>query len=184
MLSPVSGLVRIRLPGTNQFITLAAGTLLPLGSVIDATHGVVSLTSAIGGQLQTANFSAGEFVLTQDVNGVTVLTLTGGPTGTQASSRPAGRPAAHSAGPGAFAAKSNIVRRLWGTGRGKFRTKGHFGAATVWGTVWETLDRCNGTQFRVARGTVTVLDEVRHLTHKVRAGHKYLVRAPAGQHLC
>ena len=50
------------------------------------------------------------------------------------------------------------VRRLWGDGRGRFRTRGRYGAATVRGTKWLTLDRCDGTKVRVVRGKVAVRD--------------------------
>ena len=50
------------------------------------------------------------------------------------------------------------VRRLWGDGKGRFRTRGRHAAATVRGTKWLTEDRCNGTLFRVKRGSVTVRD--------------------------
>ena len=36
-------------------------------------------------------------------------------------------------------------RKLWGDGRGRFRTRGRYGAATVRGTKWLTDDRCDGT---------------------------------------
>jgi hypothetical protein len=52
------------------------------------------------------------------------------------------------------------VRRLWGSGRGRFRTRGRYGAATVRGTKWLTLDRCDGTNVRVVRGKVSVQDLV------------------------
>ena len=47
---------------------------------------------------------------------------------------------------------------LWGNGRGRFRTRGRYGAATVRGTKWLTDDRCDGTLVRVKRGKVGVKD--------------------------
>jgi len=69
------------------------------------------------------------------------------------------------------------VRRLWGDGHGRFRTKGRSGAATVRGTKWLTEDRCDGTLVRVARGVVSVRDFVRKKTVTVKKGHQYLARA-------
>ncbi len=66
---------------------------------------------------------------------------------------------------------------LWGNGKGSFRTRGHYGAATVTGTYWYTEDRCDGTLVRVTRGTVKVSDFVRKRTVAVHAGHSYLARA-------
>ena len=50
------------------------------------------------------------------------------------------------------------MRRLWGKGHGRFRTSGHYSAATVRGTKWLMEDRCDGTVTRVVRGTVEVED--------------------------
>ena len=70
-------------------------------------------------------------------------------------------------------------RKLWGDGRGRFRTKGRYGAATVRGTKWLTADRCNGTLVRVERGKVDVDDLIRPRVKvkRVRAGGQTLVRA-------
>jgi ferric-dicitrate binding protein FerR (iron transport regulator) len=70
------------------------------------------------------------------------------------------------------------VRKLWGDGRGRFRTRGRYGAATVRGTKWVTQDRCNGTLVRVVRGRVRVeaLAGGRRPTI-VKAGQRRLVPA-------
>ena len=65
---------------------------------------------------------------------------------------------------------------MWGDGKGKFRTKGQFSSATVRGTRWVVIDRCDGTLTRVVRGSVTVRDVVRKKTVVVRAGKQYLAR--------
>ena len=48
------------------------------------------------------------------------------------------------------------VRRLWGKGKGKFRTKGRYASATIRGTWWLTADFCKYTLVRVNEGSVTV----------------------------
>ena len=70
------------------------------------------------------------------------------------------------------------VRKLWGDGRGRFRTRGRYGAATVRGTKWLTRDRCDGTKVRVLEGRVSVKDVVRpnRRPELVRAGESALVR--------
>jgi hypothetical protein len=45
--------------------------------------------------------------------------------------------------------------------------------ATVRGTYWETVDRCNGTLTVVRKGAVSVRDIHRRRTVLVRAGHSY-----------
>jgi hypothetical protein len=76
----------------------------------------------------------------------------------------------------AKAASKTVVRSLWGTGKGKFRTRGRYAAATVRGTLWYQADRCDGTYTQVEEGVVTVLDTVRNKTLIVRVGHSVLVR--------
>jgi hypothetical protein len=66
------------------------------------------------------------------------------------------------------------VRRLWGNGKGNFRTRGRYAAATVRGTTWLTEDRCDGTFIRVRTGTVQVVDVPAHRQVAVRAGQTYL----------
>ena len=69
------------------------------------------------------------------------------------------------------------VRKLWGDGRGRFRTRGRYGAATVRGTKWLTQDRCDGTRVRVVRGKVGVQDLVqpKRSQKRVTAGEKTFV---------
>jgi hypothetical protein len=68
-------------------------------------------------------------------------------------------------------------RRLWGDGKGKFRTKGKHSAATVVGTKWLVEDRCNGTLTKVVKGRVRVRDFGARRTVTVRAGKQYFARA-------
>ena len=37
-----------------------------------------------------------------------------------------------------------VLGKLWGNGKGKFRTDGKYSAATVRGTIWLVQDQCNG----------------------------------------
>jgi hypothetical protein len=66
---------------------------------------------------------------------------------------------------------------LHANAQGRFGTRGRYSAATVRGTVWDTVDRCDGTLTVVRRGTVLVTDFVRHVTVAVRAGQSYLASA-------
>ena len=70
-----------------------------------------------------------------------------------------------------------VLGKLWGNGKGKFRTNGKYSSATVRGTIWLTEDRCDGTLTTVKRGTVSVRDLRRNKTVTVKAGHSYLARA-------
>jgi hypothetical protein len=70
------------------------------------------------------------------------------------------------------------VRRLFGSAKGRFTTKGRYSSATVRGTKWLVQDQCNGTLTKVLRGVVQVQDFRAHKTVSVRAGHSYLAKAP------
>ena len=53
-------------------------------------------------------------------------------------------------------------RKLWGSGKGNYKTVGSHGAATVQGTIWLVQDRCDGsTLVKVKHGTVWVEDFVK-----------------------
>ena len=102
--------------------------------------------------------------------GLTQVRLKGGNFGRCARVGKPGGPAA--------AVSRRVIRRLRGNSRGRFRTSGRNSSATVRGTVWEVVDRCDGTLTRVKRGRVVVRDFRRKRTVVVRAGKSYLARAP------
>lgn len=72
--------------------------------------------------------------------------------------------------------KRKPIRRLWGKGKGRFRTKGRFSSASVIGTTWLTEDRCDGTLTFVRQGVVSVYDQVKKKTITVRVGRSYLAK--------
>ncbi len=160
----ISGKVRVRRPGSSQFVELSGTDGIPLGSTVDTLAGVVELTSLAkaGGTPQSAKFYEGVFKVTQ-TGSVTNLALTE----PLASCRGGGRSAA---------ATKKKQRHLWGDGKGAFRTTGKYSSATVRGTKWLVKDSCAGTLTRVARGTVTVRDRVRNKTVVVAAGKSYLAK--------
>src|SRR5206468_1804072 len=82
-----------------------------------------------------------------------------------------------SAGRAVAARSKKRLAHLWGRGKGRFRTRGKFSAATVRGTTWLTEDRCDGTRTRVVKGTVSVFDSGLQRRVTVKAGHSYLARA-------
>lgn len=48
--------------------------------------------------------------------------------------------------------------------------RGRYATASVRGTVWQTEDRCDGTQVKVVKGRVSVRDLVRKRTVTEKAG--------------
>jgi hypothetical protein len=165
VIKPVSGRVRVRLPGTGQFVDLASAQDVPLGSTIDVKAGRLQLSSAPkkNARPQTATFFAGVFKVTQPRR-ITELRLS-------EALAPCKRGKASTA-----AKRKPKTRRLWGSGRGAFRTSGRYSAATVRGTKWLVQDSCAGTLTRVTQGAVSVRDNVLHKTIVVRAGHRYLAK--------
>jgi hypothetical protein len=140
---------------------------IPIGSLIDTTKGEINLVSAAdkGGGVQNAWFYSGIFKVGQLSDQTTELTLAG----PKLSCPKKGKKASASA-------KKPKTRKLWGNGKGKFRTKGGFSSATVRGTRWLVTDRCDGTLTQVKEGTVLVRDFVKRKNVIVRAGKKYLAR--------
>lgn len=168
--SVVRGTVRIKRRGAKRFARLRGEAIIAVGSIVDAARGRVRITTALRrGRRQSADFYEGAFKLTQAKSGLTDLALSGG------SFRSCGRTARGAAD--AARSKRKVIRHLWGSGKGRFRTRGQYSSATVRGTIWETIDRCDGTLVKVKRGRVAVKDFRRHKTVIVKKGHSYLARA-------
>ncbi|HEX8085753.1 MAG TPA: calcium-binding protein [Solirubrobacteraceae bacterium] len=173
------GTVLARVPGASAFAPLDPTKPLPVGAVVDARRGVATLTAAadLVGATQTADFRGGRFRVGQRraASMTTELRLTGGDFASCPKPRPRAREAV------ARAASGRVVRRLWGSGKGRFRTRGRNSAATVRGTIWTVEDRCDGTLTRVTRGVVVVENLRTGRTKVVRAGESVLVRRRAAR---
>ena len=156
VLEPVSGEVQARAAGADRYRSLEGRRRYPVGVTVDAQEGAVRLIVARDGEggVSRAVFSEGKFTVTQAPDGdpVATLRLTGPSYGDVCDDATASSTAT------AAARRKKRVRRLWGDGRGAFRTAGRYSAATVRGTRWLTEDRCDGTVTRVLRGEVEVDD--------------------------
>jgi hypothetical protein len=171
--APVSGTVLVELPGTTTFVSLSSLRQIPFGTLINATHGRVSVTTAgPHGGTQTGEFFEGEFVLSQGRNGLVVATLAGG----SFAGCPTARERSHLAR--ASSSGKHVVRKLWSDAHGSFSTKGNYAAGAVAGTEWLTEDLCDGTLIRVTRDKVAVTNLVTHRHVLVKVGHSYLAKAP------
>jgi hypothetical protein len=175
VVAEASGVVRIRLRGSDEFIGLEAAASIPVGSVIDASRGSVALNAARSpaGASQEARFGGGRFVVRQslDGHGYTDLYLRG---------RGFGRCADRDSG-GAVASAATKrrkgVRRLWGRDHGgRFRTHGRDSVATVRGTRWTMIDRCDGTLTKVTEGAVDVRVRRTGRVVRVSAGERHFAR--------
>jgi hypothetical protein len=182
----VTGKVFVRAPAGKGFVPLTQASQLPVGSQIDARKGTIRLVTATGkaGTTQTGTFGGALFRLAQSGNarlkGLTTLSLLEGVRGVPSYASCKARRASAGPGSGAVASRlsSRVLALLHSSVKGHFRTRGRYAAATVRGTVWDMVDRCDGTVTRVHRGTVIVNDLRRHKTVTVRAGHTYLAKAP------
>ena len=150
VLEPVGGDVEVRPAGATRYRDLEARSRFPVGVTVDAQEGAVRLivSRGDGKGVSRAVFSEGKFTVTQDPEGDPLATLRlTGPSYAEVCD-----------GATASAKRRKRVRRLWGDGKGSFRTSGRYSAATVRGTKWLTEDRCDGTITRVVRGEVRVDD--------------------------
>ena len=155
-LVPLSPGVLIKLPGTNEWIPLEEATLIPIGTIIDARVGKAELTLAnADGSLYTGQFWGGVFQVLQGSgnNPIATLKLRDDIAGASTAVYRSGDPFRD-----AVAARKRGKKRngLWGKGKGKFRTTGRGGSATVRGTTWWVSNYANGTAFKVTSGVVKV----------------------------
>jgi hypothetical protein len=165
-----SGQVLVRLPSSQDFVPLRGAASVPVGAVVDARKGSLEFRSAAdgGGRVESATLAAGIFQIRQArAKGLApaptefVLVTPAGLERACAASRT--RPA------------KGIVRTLSVTAKGLFRTVGKKGVVTGRNAAWSTSDRCDGTLTTVRRGSVSVRAARR--TVRVRAGHRYLIKA-------
>jgi hypothetical protein len=167
-----TGTVSVREPGRRQFRTLAAADSIPVGSVVDARRGAITLDAAQeSGPPQRARFGGGRFLVRQrpDAAGYVDLYLRG--LQLQLCS-PRGHVSVL-----ASAARKRPKRTLWGSDRhGRFRTHGRDSVATVRGTRWSVTDRCGGTLTRVTEGAVDVKVRRTGRVVRVRAGETHFAR--------
>jgi hypothetical protein len=186
----VSGEVFVKLPGARRaratgpgkgFVPLTGQLQIPVGSQLDTRKGRVKLTSAAdsgGKKTQASDFYDGVFQVRQAAPKkskkpqalFTDIVLKG-----QLSRSSCAR--ARAAAVDKKKGPKSVLGKLWGNGKGKFRTTGKYSSATVRGTIWLTQDECDGTLTKVKRGVVQVRDFKRKKTLTVKTGHSYLARA-------
>jgi hypothetical protein len=173
--SPVTGKpeAQVKLPGSNTFIPLDQAQDLPKGTIISVTGDAeIELQDATGHVMVFYGVPDGvpsQFIFQGVVNGVVQLQLTGGNF-----SKFGRKVSTISAKP---KKPKKPVRRLWGSGKGKFTTKGKYASATVRGTNWLVADYSDHTQVTVKRGLVAVKNFVTGKTVLVPAGHTVVINA-------
>jgi hypothetical protein len=161
------------------FVPLTEARQIPVGSILETTHGVVGITTAMTaspkGKLQSGDFGAGIFKLLQGrrQKGLTEMDIIDNHSASQVCATVGKRGKA-------LAAKlsSKTLGRVNASGHGHFAVRGQYSAATVRGTVWNVSNRCEGTLTHVVRGVVSVRDFVRRKTITLFTGESYLARGP------
>jgi streptogramin lyase len=165
---PTAGTVSVKTPSSSSFVTVDAVSGIPIGSVIDVTHGKLRLVTALPkGRTQSVTVWGGAFRIGQSKtgDGLTTLRLTGP------------RPTCIRHGLAHTSSAKPKSRKLWAKdNHGRYRSYGSYSATTVLGTEWETVDSCAGTLTRVVKGKVRVSNLHTHKTVRVSAGHSYLAR--------
>ncbi|WP_217912766.1 hypothetical protein [Miltoncostaea marina] len=184
VVEPASGTVLVRRPGTSDFVAIDEGAPLPVGSVVDASRGRITLTSAVAadGTSQTGTFWGGVFTVRQPKGGrgMTDLVLSGRLTCPGTAAGAARLAMAVETAKRAPRARRAAQRRLWGKDtKGRFRTHGRNSVATVRGTQWLTVENCRGTMTYVRHGAVVVRDKRTGRDVLVTAGERYWAKAPA-----
>ncbi len=176
----VSGTVIVTPPGGHSFRLGTQDQNIPVGSLIDTTHGRVDLRAApppalgpaaVAARVEDAQFYDGAFRVAQSASRpVAQIRLVGGRLADCAA--PTADLVPHRKPP------HKVLRLLWASGSGRFQTVGRYSAATVLGTKWLTEDFCDGTLVRVSRGVVAVENLATHTTVTVRAGHSTFTPGP------
>jgi hypothetical protein len=173
VVSPAAGGAEFGPPEASRTVPLLDRIQVPVASLVDTTEGAVRMRAAGGRRARASAILRGAlFSIAQRRRGgaITELNLKGGNFRQCRLRRTRGD--ATAAG-----LSRRVVRRLRGNSRGRFRTSGRNSSATVRGTVWEVIDRCDGTLTRVRRGVVVVRDFRLRRTVVVRAGESYLAKA-------
>ena len=155
--SPFSLAASVPAPLTKglEFVPLTEARQIPVGSTLDTTGGVVSITTAttssMKGKVQTGDFGAGIFKLLQGrkQSGLTELDIIDSHSPHQVCASIGKR-----AQTASKHLSSKVLGRLNSSDHGKFTTRGQYSAATVRGTVYSVTNQCDGTLTEVSSGLV------------------------------
>ena len=177
---PVKGTPLAKLPGTTEFVEVTDDFQVVDKTVLDLRTATIepveqsrSLTSirAAKRKPRSARFRGGIVKVRLAKSGFTELRLVGGDFGKCRSGQGADlrSPTFHRP---LTKRLRLLIRKIWGKGRGKWRTRGRYSSTTVRGTTWVTRDICGGTETRLTKGKVSIWDAARrkriNLTKKKR----------------
>lgn len=168
-LTPVAGLVSVRTPSASSFVPLRSTRIVPVGTVLDTTHGRVLLTSAAdtsSDRLQSGVFYGAVIRVSQ-------LALRLGHRTVAATVLEFARARGSSCQAPARRTHPRTVR-LWADVRGYYRVGGRYADGTALGDArWLTEDSCDRSLVHVTRGSVRVRDLIHRGVVSLRAPHSY-----------
>ena len=178
------GKVKIKLPGSDDWAPLTEGQTVPIGASVDASDGLVEVVVEAdkSGERQNAVvfgsvFKVDQFQPAGAAAPVVDLVLKGGDFDSCDERKDDERAVtARAAAASKKRGRAGIVRGLWATAKGRFRTRGRHSAATVRGTRWATVDRCHSTTVKVFEGVVDVMDFNLDRVFEVKAGERHVAR--------
>jgi len=181
----VRGTVTVRLPGTDDFVSLERGVLegLPVGSQVDTRSGVVAIRIREGGPAgPTRNVvvSRGVFTFQQNFRkGKPTLTdirlsqpLACGASKSEAATGRRTRVTRTRSRTVRVSVSKTKKRRK----RGVVRTRSRYITGTARGTSWSASDTCGYSRVKVFRGIVSVRNLSTRRTVTLRAKRAYIVR--------
>jgi hypothetical protein len=166
-----SGTLQVKLPGQSAFVALEGAASLPVGAIVDARKGAVSITAATDarGATDTARLAAGIFQIRQRR-----ATAAASAAADIVLRTPAG--SARACAPGRKRPKGGVVRTLAvTTSKGLFNTIPAKGSIKGANAAYTVADTCAGTRTKVTKGRVSV--KLGKRTKRVRAGQSYVIRA-------
>lgn len=174
-----SGDVFIKLPGSDEFVKLTKDTLIPLGTVIDAREGKAHLTFAnADGTTYDGIFWDGIFQVIQGSGDKPIATLK---LRDDLVAKASGFATARTTADlqrsfFAYTARRRGKKKngLWGDAKGKYRTSGKGGTATVRGTRWYVANYTYGSLFKVTRGMVEI-NPIRGKNFNLKAGKQFFI---------
>jgi len=159
-------------------VPLKGAESIPIGATLDATKGVVQVSTATGKKgakganaTQQATLGAAIFAIRQKrakpsaKAAAADIVLKGQPfpkSCTPTKKRPA-KPKKHT-----------LFRQLTGSAKGLWRTVGRSSVMTVTDGQWTTQDRCDGTLTTMIKGTASLKNTVTGRTVRLKAGKRYL----------
>ncbi|GAC1486403.1 MAG: hypothetical protein NVS1B9_05290 [Solirubrobacteraceae bacterium] len=169
----LAGVVFVTLPGRSRR-KLGEARSVPVGSVVDATHGRYRLMAdqrRVGIRFATSTFYGGAAKVVQGF----------GSAGATLDMQLASENNAVCAHSGALTAarRHPAVQGLWGDGKGHIKSSGRYASAAVRGTKWNLTDFCDGSGVTVRHGTVAVNAFATGTTVLVGAGHSFFAPASA-----